>query len=87
MISCKEFQLQSLDKQIDVLYEHGVCVMSIRYYGYKINLYLLEDFYLEVFYNHKKDRIEKITPLDISHSRMNFYVDQIKLPVAINALK
>jgi hypothetical protein len=79
MISCQEFQLQSLHTQIGLLYEHGACVMSIRYYGYKVNLYLLENFYLEVFYNHKKDRIEKIMPLDTRHSRMNFYIDQIKL--------
>ncbi len=84
MISRKEFQLQPLRQQIGLLYEHGACVMSIRYYGYKVNLYLLENFYLEVFYNHKKDRIEKIAPLDTSHSRMNFYVDQIKLPVTLS---
>ena len=59
--------------------------MSIRYYGYKVNLYLLENFYLEVFYNHKKDLIEKIIPLDIHHSRMNFYTDQIKLPEVLMA--
>ena len=56
--------------------------MSIRYYGYKVNLYLLGNFYLEVFYNHKKDFIEKIVPLDVHHTRMNFYTDQIKLPGA-----
>ena len=84
MISCQEFQLQPLQRQIRLLFEHGACVISIRYYGYKVNLYLLGDFYLEVFYNHKKDRIEKIAPLDIRHSRMNFYVDQIKLPVTLS---
>ncbi|HWA34253.1 MAG TPA: hypothetical protein VG737_09000 [Cyclobacteriaceae bacterium] len=83
MISCKDFQLQSLSKQIVLLYEHGSCVMSIRYYGYKVNLYLLGNFYLEVFYNHKKDLIEKIIPLDMSHSRMDFYAAQIKLPVSL----
>ena len=85
MISCKDFQLQALSKQINLLYENGSCVMSIRYYGYKVNLYLLENFYLEVFYNHKKDLIEKIIPLDIHHSRMNFYTDQIKLPEVLMA--
>ncbi len=83
MISCKDFQLQSLSKQIVLLYEHGSCVMSIRYYGYKVNLYLLGNFYLEVFYNHKKDLIEKIVPLDTRHSRMDFYAAQIKLPVSL----
>lgn len=63
-----------------MLYEKGTFVMAIRYYGYKINLYLLGNFYVEVFYNHKKDCIEKISRLDTSHSRMKFYYDQIKLP-------
>ena len=84
MISFKDFQLQSLHEQIGLLYQHGACVMSIRYYGYKVNLYLLENFYLEVFYNHKKDQIEKIIPLDTRHSRMKFYVDQIKLPTPLS---
>ncbi|CAN5388055.1 hypothetical protein BH10BAC4_BH10BAC4_14580 [soil metagenome] len=81
MIAYKDFELQSLNQQICLLYEHGSCIMSIRYYGYKVNLYLLGNFYLEVFYNHKKDLIEKIIPLDTRHSRMNFYADQIKLSI------
>jgi hypothetical protein len=80
MIIWPEFRSFSFDKQIKVLYEHGSFVMSIRYYGYKVNLYLLDNFYVEVFYNHKHDLIEKIVPLDTSHSRTKFYVDQIKLP-------
>jgi hypothetical protein len=79
VITYNDFRIQSLSNQIVLLYEYGSCVMSIRYYGYKVNLYLLGDFYLEVFYNHKKDLIEKIVPLDTRHSRMNFYADQIKL--------
>jgi len=80
MIIWREFRDFSFDKQVQVLYERGSFVMSIRYYGYKVNLYLLENFYVEVFYNHKRDLIEKIVPLDTSHSRTKFYVDQIKLP-------
>ena len=82
MISRQDFFTQSLSSQIGMLYQEGTCVMSIRYYGYKVNLYLLGNFYLEVFYNHKKDFIEKIVPLDVHHTRMNFYIDQIKLPDA-----
>ena len=80
MISHHDFFTQPLRNQIGLLYQEGSCVMSIRYYGYKVNLYLMGNSYLEVFYNHKKDFIEKIIPLDVHHSRMNFYVDQIKLP-------
>lgn len=54
--------------------------MAIRYYGYKVNLYLLDNYYLEVFVNHKFSLVEKIVPLDRTHSRMKFYSDQIRLP-------
>jgi len=55
-------------------------VVAIRYYGYKVNLYLVHNYYVEAFYNHKLDKIEKIELLDASHSRMKFYTDQISLP-------
>jgi hypothetical protein len=80
MIAWREFSRLSLEKKIAVLYEQGTFVMAIRYYSYKINLYLLSDYYLEVFVNHKQASIEKITLLDRTHSRMKFYSDQIKLP-------
>jgi hypothetical protein len=66
-------------EQIRLLYQDATFVVSIRYYGYKINLYLLDGTYFEVFYNHKLDMIEKISPLDFHHSRMKFYQDQISL--------
>lgn len=80
MITRGEFNRLSLEKKINLLYENGTFVMAIRYYTYKINLYLLGNFYLEVFVNHKQASIEKIVPLDTRHSRMKFYSDQIKLP-------
>ncbi|HEX6226811.1 MAG TPA: hypothetical protein VFZ52_20475 [Chryseolinea sp.] len=80
MIAWKEFKNLSLEEKITTLYEKGTFVMAIRYYGYKINLYLLGNYYLEVFINHKHTLIEKIVPLDPMHSRMKFYSDQIKLP-------
>lgn len=66
-------------EQIRRLYHDGHFVVAIRYYGYKINLYLLDGFYVEVFYNHKLDQIEKIALLDFNHSRMKFYQDQISI--------
>lgn len=83
MISLADFLGETFDRQVSLLYEKGSFVMSIRYYGYKVNLYLLGNFYLEVFYNHKKDMIEKILPLDVQHSRFNFYTDQIRLPATL----
>jgi hypothetical protein len=81
MIVWKEYKKLALEEKIDVLYEKGTFIMAIRYYGYKVNLYLLGNFYVEVFINHKNTIIEKISPLDTNHSRMQFYSDQIKLQI------
>lgn len=75
-----EFSGSSQEIKVNRLFEEGTFITSIRYYQYKINLYLLDNFYVEVFVNHKKGDIDKISLLDTSHSRMKFYCDQIRLP-------
>lgn len=81
MVTWAEFKRFSLDTKVKTLYEQGTFVMGIRYYRYKVNLYMLGSNYLEVFINHKHASIERIALLDTRHSRMKFYSDQIKLPV------
>jgi hypothetical protein len=83
MIPWSEFKTYSLEKKISALYEAGTFVMAIRYYGYKVNLYLMNNYYLEVFVNHKYASIERISLLDTNHTRMKFYSDQIKLPNSV----
>jgi len=76
----KEFkQLNKRDK-IGVLYQDGTFIVAIRYYKYKINLYLMENYFVEVFFNHKLDMIEKIDIMDQNTTRLKFYSDQIKIP-------
>lgn len=70
----------SLPERAKWLYFNGQLITSIRYYRHKVNLYLLEKVYVEVFYNHTEDRVDQIEPLDLRSKRMNFYADQIKLP-------
>lgn len=86
MVSWKQFNQFSLEQKVNTLYREGKFIVSIRYYGFKINLYLLAGTYIEVFYNHKKDRIDKISQLDTGHTRMKFYFDQIKLPKEITSV-
>lgn len=80
MVTWTEFKDFPLDRKIKTLYGQGTFVMAIRYYHYKVNLYLLGNSYIEVFVNHKMASIEKIGLLDCAHSRMKFYSDQIQLP-------
>jgi hypothetical protein len=76
-----DFVEMTMAKKIKTLYEKGEFIMSIRYYKHKINLFQLGQEFFEVFIDHKKAAVEKIQPLDRSHSRIKFYTDQISLPV------
>ncbi len=80
MTTLSKFKSLSINSKVRALYENGTFVVAIRYYGYKINLYLFEGEYVEVFYNHKLDYIEKIEFMDRNSSRMKFYLDQIRIP-------
>jgi hypothetical protein len=80
-VSREEFSHMPLHQKIKTLYLEGTFVVAIRYYRHKINLYLLGSEYVEVFYNHKEDRIDKIDFLPRDHSRMKFYLDQIKIEI------
>lgn len=82
-MSREEFRKLPLHKKIHLLYTEGTFVVDIRYYAHKVNLYLLDKDFIEVFYNHKLDRIDKIDFLNRHHSRMKFYLDQISLEKAI----
>lgn len=83
MISWPEYKKLPFDKKVKTLYEEGTFVMAIRYYQYKINLYLLGNFYVEVFVEHKDSSIARISSLDADRARLSFYSDQIKLPSEI----
>lgn len=61
------------------LYLDGTFVIDIRYYKYKINLYLYANHYFEVFINDKTSKIEKIEPLPFESTRLKFYADQLKI--------
>ncbi len=76
-----DFEELKLQDKIKELYENGTFIVAIRYYKYKINLYQLENYFVEVFFNHKKDQIERIEKLELKTSRMKFYCDQIKIAV------
>lgn len=79
-LSRESFSGLSLTKQIRALYEEGTFIVAIRYYKYKVNLYQLDNYFVEVFYNHKLDLIERTEILSNSTTRMKFYTDQIRLP-------
>jgi hypothetical protein len=79
MLLINKFFKCTISEQCRIIYREGEFLMAIRYYEYKVNLYVLGDQLIEVFYNHKLDKIHNIQLLDNSSSRMNFYADQVRL--------
>lgn len=75
-----QFLNMSLGDQVQHIYKNGTFVTDIRYYEYKVNLFLLDGNYFEVFINHKSVEITKIAPLNYKSNRIHFYLDQVKLP-------
>ncbi|PIB37109.1 hypothetical protein BFP72_17705 [Reichenbachiella sp. 5M10] len=80
-----KFMDLSLEDKIQHLYEHAQFVMDIRYYRFKINLFLLNGHYFEVFIAYKEVEITKIVPLDYESNRFGFYLDQVRLPKWANS--
>ncbi|MEQ8555959.1 MAG: hypothetical protein RLO17_06005 [Cyclobacteriaceae bacterium] len=84
-MTSRDFTKLSLSEKTKWVYFNGELITSIRYYAYKVNLYLIGEFYVELFYHHSQDRIEKIELLDDKSKRINFYADQVRLPVNLLA--
>lgn len=75
-----QFLNMSLGDQVQHIYKMGTFITDIRYYEYKVNLFLLDGNYFEVFIDHKSVEITKISPLGYKSNRILFYLDQVKLP-------
>ncbi len=85
-MSPDQFSSMSVSHQLRWVYFEGEFITSIRYYKFKVNLYLIENFLVEVFYDPKEDRIAKVEILASGETRLKFYADQIKLPADIDRL-
>lgn len=85
MAAVNSFYKLPIPDQCRLLYLEGEFIMAIRYYEFKVNLYRIGGELIEVFYNHKLDRIHKIEPLDNTSNRMNFYADQVSIDTLLSS--
>ena len=85
MYTQEDFIRLAMGDKLRELYINGEFILAIRYYKFKINLYKYNNYLVEVFYDHKLDRISQVLPFSADKSRMKFYADQIKLPVNLIA--
>lgn len=67
------FSKLDLHGRAGLVFSEGDFISSIKYYAFNISLYILEDTYIEVFYNSDSNEIEDIEILDPEEKRLNLY--------------
>lgn len=75
-----QFLNMSLGDRVQHIYKNGVFITDIQYNEFKVNLFLLDGNYFEVFINHKSVEITKIAPLNYKSNRVFIYLNQVRIP-------
>ncbi|MBW6491967.1 MAG: hypothetical protein K0B15_12320 [Lentimicrobium sp.] len=73
-----DFNILSNDDKADILWDRGVFMMNRSEDGFDINLYSLDDFFVEAWYNPEANVIEKFRTFK-SLNPLEPYLDRIKL--------
>jgi len=77
-MSPEQFRKLKNVKQIDVLFDQGIELMSRIFIFYNIKLYALHDFFVEVWYMQTTNRIDRIIVLT-TEEVMEIYEKKIRL--------
>jgi hypothetical protein len=76
-INIDNFINHSLQERIDLVCNQGTYIGVRKYYGYYINLYLLDDIFFEVFYSPTENKIEKVEILD-DKKKLDLYINYMQ---------
>ena len=71
----KEFEEMSLLEQGMILIGSGKHLTQVKKENYLLNLYSIEDFFVEVYYSLLSDKIDKIETM-IDLSKIDQYIDE-----------
>lgn len=69
----------TLDERIEILNYSGEYITRIKYFGYFINLYIVEGDFVEVYYNWHSNDIEDIEILDPNAERIHLFTALVDL--------
>ncbi len=79
-----QFIALDLRTKADTVWNHAIYLMSRPYASGIANLYALEDFYVEVYYDQELNSIEDIRSFKSVHC-LEPYLDEIKLGKLLDA--
>ena len=78
MITKQKFQRLPFKKKGELVFKEGEYVAVRSYYNYKVQLYSLYGFFVEVWYHPENNAIDKVELLE-SEKALNLYLADIDL--------
>ncbi|MCD6019204.1 MAG: hypothetical protein K0S53_2325 [Bacteroidetes bacterium] len=73
------FNSCSLDEKMDIVRRHGEFVSKITYFGFYINLYVVDQVFIEVYYNLHSSVVQYVEILDSHEERLNLFTVKVDL--------
>ncbi len=67
------FNFIDLETKAQYVFGYGEYISTIEYYGNKVDLYIVEGFYIEAFYNGQTGDLEQIQILEHEERRLQLY--------------
>lgn len=75
----ESFRRINLDTKANFVFNYGEYISSIDYYGAKVDLYVVGEFYVEAFYNRETQELEDISILNDSERRLQLYSKNVDI--------
>jgi hypothetical protein len=72
-----DFENLPIDLRAQIVWKRGKFVDHIFYYNQRVNLYSIDEYFVEVFYNGEKNEIERVAIA--TDQDLKKYIAQIKL--------
>ncbi|MDF2449946.1 MAG: hypothetical protein K0R26_2450 [Bacteroidota bacterium] len=73
------FNSFSLSDKMDIVRRHGEFISKIKYFGFYINLYVVDTVLVEVYYNLHSPEVQYVEVLDSREERINLFTVKVDL--------
>jgi len=73
-MTAAQFDKLSLNEKGGIVFSDSKYLAVRKYYGFTVNLYLFNDFYIEVFYHPVLNKIDRIEVLE-DLGKLDLYID------------
>jgi hypothetical protein len=78
------FYSHSLPERLNFVKQEGEFITRIKYHGFFIDLYLLDQTFIEVYYNLHSRKVEEVEILEGDEDRLNLFATGVNLSDLFN---